>query len=90
MTSPPIQTRGGEAAKHEDGDTKNVISSSHSGVPAQYGSSISGDWSFKSLQIKRSIQGTGTMEEKTASGLKREKMDCRDYRGYQETQDLQI
>lgn len=41
-----IQTRGGggdEEAKHGDGDTKNVISSSHSRVLVQYGSGISGD-----------------------------------------------
>lgn len=57
---PSIQTRGGgggdEAAKHEDGNTKNVISSSHSRGLVQYGSGISGDWSSKSLQIKKSIQ----------------------------------
>lgn len=47
-----IQTRGGgdEEAKHGDGDTKNVISSSHSRVLVQYGSGISGDWSSKSLK----------------------------------------
>lgn len=48
-----FQTRGGggdEEAKHRDGDTKNVISSSHSRVLVQYGSGISGDWSSKSLK----------------------------------------
>lgn len=46
-----IQTRGGEKeAKHEDGDTKNVISSSHIRVLVQYGSGITGDCSSKSLQ----------------------------------------
>lgn len=48
-----IQTRGGggdEEAKHEDRDTKNVISSSHSRVRVQYGSGISGDCSSKSLK----------------------------------------
>lgn len=47
-----IQTRrgGDEEAKHGDGDTKNVISGSHSRVLVQYGSGISGDWSSKSLK----------------------------------------
>lgn len=47
-----IQTRGGgdEEAKHEDEDTKNVISSSRSRVLVQYGSGITGDCSSKSLQ----------------------------------------
>lgn len=45
-----IQKRGGdEEAKHEDGDTKNVIRSSHSRVLVQYGISISGNCSSKSL-----------------------------------------
>lgn len=47
-----IQSRGGggdKEAKHKDGNTKNVISSSRSRVLVQYGSSISGDWSSKSL-----------------------------------------
>lgn len=46
-----IQTRGGgdEEAKHGDGGTKNVISSSNSRVLVQYGSGISGDCSSKSL-----------------------------------------
>lgn len=47
-----IQTRGGgdREAKHKDGDTKNVISYSHSRVLVQYGSSLTGDCSAKSLQ----------------------------------------
>lgn len=47
-----IQSRrggGDEEAKHGDGDTKNVISSSHSRVLVQYGSGISGDRRSKSL-----------------------------------------
>lgn len=42
--------RGDEEAKHGDGDTKNLIRSSHSGVRVQYGSSISGNSSSESLQ----------------------------------------
>lgn len=47
-----IQTRGGgdKEAKHKDGDTKNVISNSHSRVLVQYGSGITGDRSSKSLK----------------------------------------
>lgn len=44
-----IQTGGG-GAKHKDGDTKNVISNSHSRVLVQYGSGITGDCSSKSVK----------------------------------------